>query len=171
MPKPSLGQVAAAVLDPLLSDNFQMNFASVPAGGSSVPLLMQCRTAAKPGWTINNVEIQLFGHTLEHAGNITFGHDLTIEYVENRSLQISNILEAWGKFVRDPATQTGNFKADYQRDGELTVFDQKGATVRSYIIHGCWPSALPDLSFDGQASNVISLSLTFKYDWWEVRGG
>ena len=171
MPKPSLGQISAAVLDPMLSDNFQMNFASVPTGANSQPLLMQCRTANKPGWTINSLEVQLFGHTTEHAGNLTYGHDLTLDYVENRSAQISKIIEDWGKFVRDPATQTGNYKADYQRDGELTVFDQKGNVVRSYIIHGCWPSSLPDVSFDGASSSIISLSVGFKYDWWEVRGG
>jgi len=171
MGKPTLGQIAAAVLDPMLSDNFQLNFPSVPTGANSQPLLMQCRTASKPGWTINNVEVQLFGHTLEHAGNLTYGHDLTVEYVENRSAQISKILEDWGHMVRNPETQTGAYKSEYQRDGELTVFDQKGNTIRSYIIHGCWPSQLPDLPFDGQASNIISLSVTFKYDWWEVRGG
>jgi hypothetical protein len=166
MAKPSLGAVLAAVPDPLLSDNFQLAFPNVPTGDNSIPLLMQCKTAIKPGFTINNVEVQLFGHTVEHAGNKTFSHDLSVEYVENRMLQIHDILEGWGNLIRGTQTQHGAFKADYARDGYLTVFDQMGNTVKEYVIVNCWPSVVPDDPFDGTAANVISMQISFKYDYY-----
>ncbi len=168
MAKPSLGDVQAAILDPMLSDNYQVLFGNLPLGLSSRSLLVQCRTASKPGLTINNVEVQLFGHTVEHASNLTYGHDMTIEYVENRSAEISNILESWSKMTRNPATQMGGYKSEYAVNAVFTIFDQKGNAVRKYQVYNLWPNQLPDLSFDGQASNLITLSVTFKYDWWEV---
>lgn len=166
MSKPSLGQIATAIPDPLLSDNFQLNFSSVPSGDKALPLLMQCRTASKPGVTLNSAEVQLFGHTVEHATNKTFGHDMSVEYVENRTLDIHYILENWTNFARGTQSQHGAFKKDYARDGVLTVFNQKGDVVAEYVVVNCWPSSVPDTSFDGSSSNIISVSVGFKYDYY-----
>jgi hypothetical protein len=166
MPKPTLSEVASAVLDPFLSDNFTLNFASVPGGANAIPLLMQCQSAPKPGKTVAAVEVQLFGYTFEHAGNATFGHSLSVTYVENRQLQIIKILEDWNTFCRNPLTQTGNYKADYTRNGILTLYDQTGAAVSEYSIFNCWPTEVPELSLDGTSSNVITVGSTFQYDYW-----
>jgi len=164
--KPTLGMISTAIPDPLLSDNYQLNFPQVPTGIDSKPLLMQCRTASKPGVTVNAVEVQLFGHTVEHASNKTFGHDMQAEYVENRSMQIHNILETWSNMIRGTQTQHGAFKTEYARDAYLTVFDQKGNVVYEYVIVNCWPSSVPDTSFDGSGSNLISVAVGFKYDYY-----
>lgn len=161
--KPSLGDVNRAIPDPLLSDNFQLSFPNVPVGNGD-SLLFQCKSVSKPGVTINNVEVQLFGHTTEHAGNKTFSHDMTVEYIENRSMQIHDILERWAELIRGTQTQHGAFKSEYARDGYLTVFNQKGEVVYVYHIKNCWPSSVPETPFDGSASNAITLSVTFKYD-------
>ena len=169
MPKPQLGQIAAAVVDPLLSDNFSLNIPSVPSGDSTVPLLMLCRTATKPGMTLNQVEVQLFGHTLEYAGNLTYNHDLSVEYVENRSMQIHKILEAWMLYIRAEETQHGAYASEYYRNADFTVYDNKGNVVREYTIHGLWPSAVQDLSFDGTSANSLACSVTFKFNTYSIR--
>lgn len=166
MAKPSLGQIHTAIPDPLLSDNFQLNFPSVPTGDNAVPLLMQCRTASKPGVTLNSGEVQLFGHTIEHATNKTFGHDMSVEYVENRSMEIHSLLEKWANYIRGTQSQHGAFKNEYARDATLTVFNQKGDVVFEYVIVNCWPSSVPETSFDGASSNILSVAVTFKYDYY-----
>jgi len=55
MPKPNIDRIQSAIPDPMLSDNFQLNIPRVPGAGNAIPLLLQCRTAIKPGFTINNV--------------------------------------------------------------------------------------------------------------------
>lgn len=169
MPKPTIGDIAASVPDPMLSDNFVLDIPSLPIGVSARPLLMQCRTATKPGMTINAVEVQLFGHTLEHAGNLTYNHDMSVEYLENRKAEILTILEGWAEFVRSHDTQHGAYKSEYARDGYLRIFDQKGIKVKEYRIVNMWPSQVPDVSFDGQSSNIIALSVTWKFDYVEEK--
>ncbi len=166
MPKPTLGNIATAVLDPLLSDNYQLNFPNIPTGGKTTSLLMQCKTCSKPGVTLNTAEVQLFGHTLEHATNKTFSHDLAVNYVENRTMEIHEILEAWMEFIRATQTQHGNFKKEYARDAYLTVFDQKGNTVAEYVIVNCFPTSVPETAFDGGGSNILEVSANFKYDYY-----
>ena len=165
MPKPTFGDVSASILDPMLSDNYMLNIADMPMpGGFPSALRLQCQSAAKPGVTVNSVEVQVFGHTLEFAGNLSYGHDMSVEYVENRSGQITNTLEAWAEFMRSREGQHGAFKKDYARDGIFSIYDNKGATVKSYRIENMWPSQVPDLSFNGSSSTLITLSVTFKYD-------
>lgn len=166
MPKPTLGAVQASIADPLYSDNFQLNIPNLPNGLSEnpLPLLLQMRTGTKPGLTIAAQEVQVFGHTIEYAGNLTYNHDLSFEYVENRSLQIHKIIEGWMELIRNHETQHGAYKADYARNGDLTIFDNKGEVVAEYTIINMWPTTLGDISFDGSTATVISVSITWKFD-------
>lgn len=167
--KPTLGQLSASVLDPMLSDNFLLDIPNIPGGGNSNALRIQCQSAVKPGTTINAVEVQVFGHTLEFAGNKTFNHDMTIEYVENRSAQITTTLEAWHDLIRATETQLGEYKTGYAVNGYFTIFDNMGKTVREYEIFNMWPSVVPDLSFNGTSSTIINLSTTFKFDYYTLK--
>lgn len=165
MPKPSLGDIASSILDPMLSDNFSLDIPGIPVGGGTTHLLMQCQQATKPGTTINAVEVQLFGHTLEHAGNLTYNHDLSVTYLENRKAQILSTLEAWSEYTKSHDTQHGAYKSEYARDGYLRIYDQKGNTVKTYRIVNMWPSQVPDVQFDGSNSSAITLAVSFKFDY------
>ncbi len=170
MPKPSLGQLSASVLDPMLSDNFLLDIPNIPGGGDYKALKIQCQSATKPGVTINAVEVQVFGHTLEFASNKTFNHDMTIEYVENRKAEVTTTLENWADLIRNTESQHGEYKAGYARSGYFTIFDNMGLTVREYEIFQMWPSVVPDISFNGSSSSLITLSTTFKFDYYTLRG-
>jgi T4-like virus tail tube protein gp19 len=169
MPKPSLSSVAASIVDPMLSDNYELRFPNIPTGDNIVPFIMQCRTASKPGITINPVEVQLFGHTLEFAGNLTYSHDMAVEYLENRKAEITSTLERWAEMIRSHESQHGAYKNEYSRDAYLYIYDQKGIIVKEYVIVNCWPSQVPETAFDGQSSNAIALQVTFKYDYYYAR--
>lgn len=164
--KPQLGMINTAIPDPALSDNFQLNFPNIPTGENAIPLLMQCQQVSKPGVTVNNVEVQLFGHTAEHASNKVYSHDLAVTYVENRFLQIHKILERWANLIRGTQSQHGVYKLQYARDAYLTVFDQMGKVISEYVVVNCWPSVVPETDFHGNSSDIITLACTFKYDYY-----
>lgn len=169
MGKPTLSDVASSIPDPMLSDNFSLDIPNVPTGDSTVSLYMQCQQATKPGMTVNAVEVQLFGHTTEHAGNLTYNHDLSVTYVENRKAQILRLLERWAEYCRSHDTQHGHYKSEYARDAYLKIYDQKGLTVATYRIVNLWPTTVPDVSFDGTNSTAITLQVGFKFDYYEEK--
>lgn len=172
MAVPQIGKIASVIKDPMVSDHFQLEFPEVPTGQQDEePLLISCQQAMKPGMTLNQVEVQLFGHTLEFAGNLTYGHDLSVTFVENVRGSILRTLEKWVEIARGHTTQHGEFKAGYSRDAVLSIFDNKGDTVLKYKIFGVWPSQLPDTQFDGTNSTLITHAVTFKYDYFEIAGG
>lgn len=172
MPKPNLQQVLS-VADPMLSDNFQLEISNIPGGGSDRALLLQCKSAVKPGMTLSEVEVAVFGHVLKHAGRLEYSHEMSVEYYETWSGEITRILERWLEWGRSHTTQHGHFKnpsdgSGYARDCYLTIFNQVGDVSLRYKLINMWPSSVPDISFDGSSVSNISLSATFKYDAYEI---
>lgn len=177
MPKPQIGKIVSVIKDPMVSDHFVMEFPNVPTGSQDEePLMIQCQNATKPGMTLNEVQVALFGHVLVYAGNLTFSHDMSVTFVENVRGGIMRTLEKWQQLIRGVNTQHGRFKASgdgggYARDAFLTIFDNKGEAALKYQIKNIWPGTLPDTSFDGSSSSLISHGVSFKYDWYKVVGG
>lgn len=170
MSKFSLGDISSTLLDPLLSDNFKLVFANLPTifstPANTTALNIQCKNVTKPGVTLNSAPAQLFGHEIEFATNKTFSHDMSVTYIENRDMQIHTILDEWCEYIRGTQTQHGNFKADYARDATLFVYDQRGAKIKEFIIVNCFPTSVPETSFDGSSSNILEVAVTFKYDFY-----
>lgn len=182
MAKPELGQIQSVVRDPMLSDNFTFEIPNVPTGSDDdQQLLMHCQQVQKPGVTINAVEVQLFGHTLEFASNKTFSHDLSVTYYENSKGTIMRILEKWAALIRDTKTGLGKLKYGdssstsstdgYARTGIIKLFDPTGNMVLEYTVYGLWPSQVPDSQMDGSNSSALTHGTTFKYDYYERTGG
>lgn len=164
MAKPTFDEVQR-VQDPMLSDNFELIIAKVPGGGSAKALRIQCKTAIKPGSTINEVMVELFGHATVHAGAHTFSHELPVTYIEDSKGTITQTIEAWQKKIRNVDTQTGSFKEDYATDAEFIIYDQTGKKALTYEIINIWPNQDPDIQFDGaQSTQAIEKSVTFKFD-------
>ena len=70
MPKPNYDEVSS-VKDPMLNDNYDIQFPNVPGGKDGRALRLQCKTAVKPGTNLAEVEVELFGHKLMHAARRT----------------------------------------------------------------------------------------------------
>lgn len=163
MPKPNFDEVLS-VKDPMLNDNYDLTFPSIPGGGDGRALKLQCKTAVKPGTTLAEVEVELFGHKLMHAARRTWSNEISVEFVEDHTGVITRTLEAWAEYIRRTLTQHGNFKAQYAVNAQLRIYDQPGNLVATYTLRNCWPSQVPDLSFDGSGGAIITLGASFKYD-------
>ncbi len=164
MPKPSFDEVST-VKDPMLNDNYDITFPSIPGGGGDGRALrLQCKTAVKPGTNLAEVEVELFGHKLMHAARRTWSNEVSIEFVEDNTGNITKILEAWAEFVRATRTQHGAFKDTYAVNAKLRIYDQPGNVVMTYTLRNCWPSQVPDISFDGSGGAIITLGASFKFD-------
>lgn len=166
MAKPSLDDVLA-VADPMLNDNFDLTFTSVPGGGDGRALRIQCKSGIKPGMTLEQAEVELFGHKTVHAARKTFSNSMSITFHESYDNKITQSLEDWSEFCRSHETQSGNFKADYAVKARITIYDQTGAEVVSYDIFNCWPTEVPDAQFDGSGGEAMTIDATFAYDHYK----
>ena len=166
MPKPSLDEVLN-VGDPMLNDNFDLVFTRVPGGGNGRDLRIQCKSGVKPGMSVAQAEVELFGHKTMHAARKTFSNSMSISFQESYDGRINTQLEDWSEICRATDTQSGSFKADYASTGTLTIYDQTGAESLSYEIYNVWPTEIPDIQFDGAGGTALTVDATFAYDYYK----
>lgn len=172
MPKPQLGDVLTTIKDPMVSDHFTLEIPMVPTGGGDArPLLIQCQSASKPGVTVDEVAVALFGHTVVYGGRKVFNHDLNVTYVENVRGEIHTTMERWAQLIRGTHTQHGDWHREYSTDGIMTIYDNKGDKVLVYKLFSMWPGTVPEIALDGTASNLITHQVGFKYNHYECVGG
>lgn len=168
MPKVNLDE-AISIADPLLSDNYELLFPNLPApvvaAGAVESLRIQCKTAVKPGATIEEVLVEVFGHKIRHAGQRLVSGSMAVEYVENSQMSVYTPIEQWADACRVFNTQAGLLKAEYAVPAIFRIFSQDGTTVvAEYDIIGVWPKTVPELSFDGTSAQAIPVSMEFSYD-------
>lgn len=150
--------------DPLMDDNFEIIFSKLPsAAGAAATFRLFCKTGVLPGYTLDEVLQEAFGHALRFAGKKTFSGSISIEFNENSDMKIYKQLKAWGDFVKATKTQLGAFKKDYAGKATINVFKQDGSTSQTFEVQNIWPGQLPDLSFSGGAQ-AMTISVDFKYD-------
>lgn len=188
MPKPQLGRIMSVIKDPMVSDHFTLEIPLIAnVQGDPETILIQCQSATKPGVTVDEVAVALFGHTIVYAGRKVFNHDLNVTYVENVRGTIMRMFEKWAELIRGSVTQHGRFKgADttgggaagggggsngYAVNGKFSIYDNVGVLVLEYTLYNMWPATIPEVSYDGTASNLITHAIGFKYDWYERTGG
>lgn len=171
MAKPTLLELQA-LPDPAQSDHYELIIPDIQGivPGFSAAMRIQCQQAALPGMNIEVVSQEAAGNQLQHAGRATFNHDFQLTMIESRTLIIHKGLRQWMKKCRDHNTQLGSYKSEYGRQAQLIAYDQKGIAVDTFNIFGLWPSAIPELPFDGTASNIITIACTFQIDWWQAAG-
>ena len=166
MPKPSLDDILN-IKDPMLNDNFDLLFDRIPGGGNNRQMLIQCKTASKPGMSLQQAEMELFGHKVLHVGRKTFSHSMSISFHESYDAFINRALERWSEEGRKTKTQHGKFKRDYVATGTLTTYDQTGAVAQRWKVYNMWPTEVPEAQFDGSGGTAMTADATFAYDYYE----
>lgn len=172
--------------DPLTSDLYELVIGKIPgsassnatssggaaatgvAGAGANALRIQCQQVTVPSKTVEAVQVDLAANTLMFAGRMTFDHSMNITFVENRRMDIFNTLDAWAEYCRNKETQLGHYKADYASTAELYVYDQIGTVIKTFKIYGLWINIIPEYQFDSAAANLVTVSSTFQYDYWEA---
>lgn len=166
MPKPSLDDILN-VGDPMLNDNFDITFTRVPGGGDGRALRIQCKSGVKPGMSVAQAEMELFGHKTMHAARKTFSNSMSISFHESYDGIINTTLEDWSEVCRATDSQSGSFKSEYATSARLTIYDQEGSESLNYDIFNIWPTEVPDASFDGAGGTAMTVDATFAYDYYK----
>ena len=167
--------------DPMVSDHYALRIPSPPVKMNGIdvsrPLRVLVQELDHPGLTINEVEVQLFGHTLVYTGNITYSHDMTITYAAPSRGELTVLFMKWMNLCRGQKTQHGQYhrgqdgNSGYAADAYIDILDQMGFTVLSSKIVDIWPNTLPEFTMTGTGAELITHAVGFKYNEFEEVGG
>ena len=146
--------------------NFDLFFPSIPgSSGTARSMTYKCKTTALPSSTIEQVDISLHGTRKNEAGRATYQHTFNASIMETVDYATYMALRAWRDYMRSWKNNTGTNSAAYKINLELDVYDNSGNISQTMILAGAFLTEIADIQFDGAASTVIDLSLTFSFDY------
>ncbi len=167
MARTSLSDVRS-LPDPLLSYNWDLFVPVVPVGDFRA-LTIKCQNVTLPGVSVEDVPITLHGVTLKFAGREMFTNQFSATFLETRDMSTRDVIRQWIEYCRNVANNTGQYKVNYETTAQLALYDDKGNTVRTINIYGCFPQMLDEPSLDGSGSQPVLYTVTFNYDFTSER--
>lgn len=151
--------------------NFDLIFKTLPSAVSTEikELKYRCKTSALPGMTIDDVLIELHGVSVNRPGRKTFSHHFTATFVDSMSLSCYHGFMQWSNLIHSWENNSRAASSVAMVEASIIVYGDDATTIaREIQLSNVWPQDVPELSFDGAASNAIEPSITFSFD--HIRG-
>jgi hypothetical protein len=164
MARTSLYDVSA-VADPAQSWNFDLFLPAIPGSSDTRALTWKCMTTALPGFSLDRVNVPLHGVELVYAGRKTFSHSFSSTFMEAADWSTRSQFYAWSENTRSWINNSGSFASTYKVSAQMVVYNDLPQVARTIQIVGLWPAEVADVELDGGASNLVTLSITWSFDY------
>lgn len=170
MARISLAQVRS-LPDIIASDAFDLLLGSLPGAGDSGAMTIKCLNANIPGFSNEAFEVALHGHVVKFRGRKTYPRQLSVTFVEDATFDTLNKLRNWHETVVGTSSgDSGGDKADYSVTAALIVRNHKGEAINTMVFYSLWPQDVPDIQLSGESTQLMQVSVTFTYDYFEADG-
>lgn len=123
-----------------------------------------------PAMDIGEVQIPFRGGQFKLAGDKTFA-DWTVTVVNDTDFLIRDAFERWNDMIvgnvnRDSAVEDDPMA--YMSNGTVAQLSRNGSTLKTYLMTGCWPKSIGEISLDmGSTDTIEEFTVTFAMQWWE----
>jgi hypothetical protein len=138
------------------------------AGGDVELTSFMCEAAQLPGSTTGIIEVPFRGRRLKLSGDRTF-EPWTVTIINDTSMIIRDSMERWMNGINSHTTNTGI--ADplaYEADLKVEQIDKAGDTIKTYVLRGCFPTAVSPIDLNYSAENEIErFTVEFQMQYWE----
>lgn len=125
-------------------------------------------------------QIQLPGTNFSTAQNRTFGEfrdvpyeklydDITLSFYVDRDMLIKEMFDKWQEHIYNPYTRVFNYYANYITDIKIEVQDNKDAPHYYVTLHECYPKTVGAVQLDYASKDVMKLSVSIAYKWFETQ--
>jgi len=164
MPRSSLYD-AQAVADPAQSWNFDMFLPAIPGSSDTRALTWKCMTSGLPGFNLDRVTVPLHGVELIYAGRKVYSHSFNSTFMEASDWSTRSQFYAWSEATRSWINNSGSFASAYKVNAQLVVYNDLPQVSRTITVYGMWPAEVNEVELDGSASNLITLNITWSFDY------
>lgn len=138
------------------------------AGGDVELTSFMCEAAQLPGSTTGLIEVPFRGRRLKLSGDRTF-EPWTVTIINDTNMVIRDSMERWMNGINSHTTNTGI--ADplaYEADLKVEQIDKAGDTIKTYVLRGCFPTAVSPIDLSYGAENEIErFTVEFQMQYWE----
>lgn len=71
----------------------------------------------------------------------------------------------WRESARSWKNNSGTLASQYKVNGQIVVYNSIPNVVKTVNVYGMWPETVADYPLDGTASNLLTLAITWQFDW------
>lgn len=153
--------------DPAQSWNFDLFLPAIPGSSDTRDLTFKCMTTDMPGSSLEPVNVALHGVELKFAGRKTYTHTLNAQFMETSDWSTRTKFKNWCDSARSWKNNSGTLAAAYKVNAQIVVYNDLPAVVKTVQVTGLWPEAVQDVPLNGGASELVTLTIQFSYDFWE----
>lgn len=144
-----------------------INFPGYAQGDVELTSFM-CEAAQLPGSTTGTIEIPFRGRRLKLSGDRAF-EPWTVTIINDTNMAVRDAMERWMNGMQQHSANIGI--ADpllYEADLKVEQLDKAGDTIKTYILRGCFPTALSPIDLSYGAENEIErFTVEFQIQYWE----
>jgi hypothetical protein len=160
-------QQLAGLPDPLQPWNYDLNIPNIPGGGDGYGLMLRCQSAAIPGISLNDGQMNLRGSIITYAGFPEWGHRFAPSFVETRDMAVTDALTGWMNYARDNRTSAtaGAYMSQYKTIGDIILYDDAGLVIRTVRLNGLWCQSIADAPLESGNSGPVIRNSEFRFDW------
>jgi hypothetical protein len=129
-------------------------------------LLMFCDQASLPGVNYTTTQSRTFGEFREMPYERIFD-PLTLGFYCDQQMWIKRFFDLWISNIQNSNTREFSYYKDYTVDVEIAVLDNQNKKTYSMKFFECYPKTINQIALDYSAKDVMKLSVTMQYRYWE----
>lgn len=101
-----------------------------------------------------------------YGGRKIYTHSMNTTFLETADWSTREKFRRWHE-MRDWVKNTGMLASAYKVTGQLVLYNDIPAVVRTINLRGLWPDVIAEVQMDGAQNGAVNLQITWAYDFWE----
>ena len=138
-------------------------------GGETSDLSYLCTATSIPGQTLGVATVPFRGRILNLVGDRTFS-PWSITVLNDTNFKIYRAFERWMNAMNNMTDNEGlTNPGNYQTDIIVQHLDRNGATLKTYILRGAFPTTLADIDLSASDNDTVeTFTCAFVYQYFET---
>ena len=138
-------------------------------GGETSDLSYLCTATSIPGQTLGVATVPFRGRLLNLVGDRTFS-PWSITVLNDTNFKIYRAFERWMNAMNNMTDNEGlTNPGNYQVDIVVQHLDRNGATLKTYILRGAFPTTLADIDLSASDNDTVeTFTCAFVYQYFET---
>jgi hypothetical protein len=138
-------------------------------GGETSDLSYLCTATSIPGQTLGVATVPFRGRILNLVGDRSFS-PWSITVLNDTNFKIYRAFERWMNAMNNMTDNEGlTNPGNYQVDVVVQHLDRNGATLKTYILRGAFPTTLADIDLSASDNDTVeTFTCAFVYQYFET---
>lgn len=129
--------------------------------------LMFCDQVQLPGTNFSTAQNRAFGEFRETPYEKLYEH-INLSFYVDRDMQVKELFDRWNDTIYNPITRTFNYYSNYTTDITIEVQGNDGQPNYWVDLHECYPKSVGAVQLDYASKDVMKLSVSMAYKWFET---